>query len=137
MARKKVTEKSLKNLRPFSSEYQSPNRGRKKGSLDRATIARKMLELAANEHNGGLKEFLEKLPETQRGMAKTLHDMMVLGQINSAIEGNTRAAEWLYDQVFGKQAQKQEITGEDGGPIEFRDLTKLSDEELRKIAEGE
>lgn len=32
---------NLQNLKPFTSEYQPANRGRKKGSLNNATVTRK------------------------------------------------------------------------------------------------
>lgn len=44
----------------------------------------------------------------------------------------------LFFEMTGqyKPAGKVEVTGEDGGPIEYRDVNELSDEELARIASG-
>jgi transposase len=65
-----------------------------------------------------------------------------LGNIDiAANEGHWQAAAWKlerrYPQQYGKTVQ--EIQGKDGGPINIKniDVTKLSDDELRRIIEDE
>jgi hypothetical protein len=46
------------------------------------------------------------------------------------------ASEKLQDRAFGRPKQATEITGADGGPVEVsRDLSKLDDGELERLAE--
>jgi len=54
------------------------------------------------------------------------------GEIFSQLRG---ALDDLAKETGGRK-QKTEITGKDGGPIETRELSKLSDEELERIASG-
>ena len=42
----------------------------------------------------------------------------------------------IMDRVAGKATQRQEVTGADGGPVQYEDVTKLSDDELQRIIES-
>jgi hypothetical protein len=53
-------------------------------------------------------------------------------QFKAADDGNPTMLIWLGKQYLG-QADKQEVTGKDGGPIQPFDLTKLSADDLLKL----
>ena len=53
-------------------------------------------------------------------------------QWKTAKAGNPTMQIWLGKQLLG-QADKQELTGRDGGPIQTMDLTRLSDRELQDL----
>lgn len=60
--------------------------------------------------------------------------------VRVATQANSKAHQdrKLFLEMTGqyKPAGKVEVTGEDGGPIEYRDVNELSDEELARIAAG-
>jgi Family of unknown function (DUF5681) len=62
-------------------------------------------------------------PTAIRGLAKIAKD----GESESA-----RVSAWnaLLDRAWGKPVQAHQHTGADGGPIEHRNLTELSDDEI-------
>lgn len=85
------------------------------------------------------KEFRDSITRTEAELAAAT--MLVvrnaaLGNKEAGIAPDWRAAaklnEMRFPQDFGKHAI--EITGKDGGPVEYVDVTKLSDDELRKLA---
>ena len=54
----------------------------------------------------------------------------------TGLSADTSDAKWVLSRI-GKDrgwAERQEITGKDGGPVEHRDVTEYSDEELAAIA---
>lgn len=75
--------------------------------------------------------------ETKDG--KDYGDLVMEVLVKAALKGDMKAMGYILDRVDGKLAQpiKQEISGPDGGPVEIRDdvpdLSKLSDDELRKL----
>lgn len=85
----------------FDVNPQNANRnGRPKGSRNRRTIYR---------------EHLEKL-----GKSGQVVDDIVLAAIDKALAGDINALKELMDSGYGKVADKQEISGPDGSPIETR-----------------
>ena len=83
------------NLIPFKKgESGNPN-GRPKGSLNRATVARKWLEV------------MEKITNPITGSKEQLsqEDAITLAQINKARKGDTNAYRALMDSVYGKAPQ--------------------------------
>lgn len=96
------------NLRPkpFTSENQPANRGRKKGVPNRATVYKKILEAKTSV----------KLPDGSEKVL-TLYEAIALGQARSAMKGNTKAWQEIQDSIHGKITEKHEHTGADGGPI--------------------
>ena len=57
-----------------------------------------------------LNELMTKvLSEEKQGM--TAAEAILRGQINKAVKGDTRAAEWLFDRGFGKLLQEVKQSG--------------------------
>lgn len=107
---------SLKNITDNQikpGETRNP-RGRPAGWRDPATLIRAILGLKLAKHTTLYKTFVENLPEEQQKFVATLEDGMVLGQVLSAMEGNTNAAKWLIDRAYGPQVQKVAQTTADG-----------------------
>ena len=95
-----MNEKSLNNLKKFSSEYQPEKNGRNKGSKNRSTIARKWLEV-----NQSLKNPLTGDQETM-----SQEDLMTLALIKKAREGDVSAYKALMDSGYGAPLQQIEQT---------------------------
>lgn len=53
-----------------------------------------------------------------------------------ALAGDHQARKWLSDYLMGPPVQRQEVTGADGGPVEFRHIQDLTDADLERIASG-
>jgi hypothetical protein len=88
----------------------TPGAGRPKGSQNRATIVRKWLDLSTE---------IEKEGEVVGASGKkgTIEDRVVLAQVRRAIvDGDTKAAEFLFDAVFGKIPQAHKVGGDDENP---------------------
>jgi hypothetical protein len=95
-----MNEKSLNNLKKFSSEYQPEKNGRNKGSKNRSTIARRWLEV-----NQSLKNPLTGEQETM-----SQEDLMTLALIKKAREGDVTAYKALMDSGYGAPLQQIEQT---------------------------
>jgi hypothetical protein len=103
------------NLRPkpFTSENQPANRGRKKGVPNRATVYKRLLNVKTKV----------KLPD---GDTKelTLYEAIALGQAQSAMKGNTNAWKEIQDTLHGKMADTLNINVSDLTDEELEALTK-------------
>lgn len=84
--------------KPFTSENQPENRGRKKGVPNRATVYKKILET---------KMKVTMPDKTQKTM--TLYEAVALGQVQSAMKGNTNAWKEIQDSIHGKIVDNQKI----------------------------
>ena len=56
--------------------------------------------------------------------------------IARAEEGDVPALREVADRMDGKPTQQTELTGANGGPVEFKRAEQLSDDELAAIAAG-
>ena len=67
----------------------------------------------------------------------TYGDALAFAQFRSAIKGKADAAREIREAVEGRTAQRLELTGAEGGPIQHEavDLSGLSDEELDQLDE--
>jgi len=83
----------LANLRPFTSENQPKNRPSRKGIPNRATVFKELLEMKVDVAD----------PETGTKKKVTLYEAAALGQIKSAMTGNTPAWKEIQDTLHGKQ----------------------------------
>lgn len=99
---------------PFTSENQPANRGRKKGVPNRATVYKKILAMKTKATDGTGKE-----------VTLSMYEAIALGQARSAMEGNTNAWKEIQDSLHGKIADKSEITGKDGGPVETKFVVEV------------
>lgn len=95
----------LENLTPMKPGETLNPKGRPKGSRNRGTIIREAFEMLEGDHEG------KKIPSELA---------VVLKQVKKALGGDLRATEWLYDGKYGKIPNKQEHSGEEGGPIRFQ-----------------
>lgn len=69
-----------------------------------------------------------KNPVTKKDEKMTVEDTVILALINEARKGNVQAIKEVQDTIYGKIADKQELTGANGGPVETRIiLPKLDD----------
>lgn len=102
-----------KNVKPHEySPGQSGNpAGRPKGSRNRATVMRELLELHESMKN----------PIT--GMTENLSQEYIisLAQIAKARKGDTHAYKAVMDSAYGSPLQKQEVTTEDHIVLRFTD----------------
>jgi hypothetical protein len=90
--------------KPFTSENQPANRGRKKGVPNRATVYKRLLKLKKEVED----------PETGEPIKIPLYEAAALGQILAAAGGNTQAWKEIQDSLHGPIAQKHEVGGPDG-----------------------
>lgn len=87
--------------KPFTTENQPKVRGgRVKGTPNRSTVYKRILDT----------KMKIKLPDgTQKTM--TLYEAVALGQVQSAMKGNTNAWKEIQDSIHGKITDKIETTG--------------------------
>ena len=69
------------------------------------------------------------------GLEGTKRDALTLAQITKAGKGDTDAFRIIRDTIGEKPAEQVELGGMADRPIETIDLTKLSDDELRRLAQ--
>lgn len=95
-----MNEKSLNNLKKFSSEYQPEKNGRSKGAKNRSTIARLWLETTQKAKN----------PIT--GVEETLsqEDLGTLAMVKKMRDGDVSAYKALMDSGYGAPVQQIEQT---------------------------
>ena len=93
-------ENSKKNLIPFKKGQSGNPTGRKKGSKNRSTLAKKWLEVNQKAFNDitGLEEVL------------TQEDLMTLAQIKKAKDGDVNAYKAIMDSAFGSPVQQIDQT---------------------------
>lgn len=127
--KKKMHPNSLANLRPITAENQPAGRGRRKGSRNRATIIKQWMNTKIEIDN-------PENPNAGEKVTVTLYDAAALGLFEAAIGGSVAAFQEIQNTLFGKLADKQELTGKDGGPITVKDIQKMSDEELAAIVQN-
>jgi len=116
-------KKSLNNLIPFEKGHKKVG-GRKKGTLNQATLLKKFID----------KDFTYKNPLTDIEEKKKVSEWINLALVAQAIEGNIRAIKVIYDRIDGKVTT--EVKGKVDIDLTVEELEKMSDEELRKIAYG-
>jgi hypothetical protein len=105
-----ANEQNLKP-KPFTSENQPPNRGRKKGVPNRATVLKRWASVKLELTN----------PVTKEKQKGTVEDEVVLALISKARKGDVPAIREFLDSLYGKAAQP--LTGEGGeGPVQHRVL---------------
>ena len=93
---------SKKDLIPFKPGQSGNPNGRPKGSLNRATIAKKWLEVMQDSKNPISGE-VEKLSQA---------DLMTLALIHKARKGDVSAYKQLMDSAFGLPQQNVNVTEE-------------------------
>lgn len=99
------------NLKPFSKEHQPTNRKSRKGVPNRATVFKKWLETKINIDD----------PNTGKKVKVTLLEAAALGQIQSAMDGNTSAWKEIQDTLHGKLEDKVKAEVETKIIVEYAD----------------
>ena len=95
-------EKSRKNLKKFTSEYQPKKKGRPKGSVS-----------LTNE----IKKVLESVDENSQ---KSVAELFATAVLKQAMKGNPACLKEVMERVDGKVTDKIEHTGKDRGPLTFK-----------------
>jgi hypothetical protein len=91
---------NIKNLTPFTSEYQPEHNGRPKGSRNRSTIVREWLAV----------EQVVKNPITGEKETLDQSDMMTLALISKARKGDVQAYKELMQYLpYGENTTENEI----------------------------
>jgi hypothetical protein len=100
------------NLKMFSSSYQPKKNGRPKGTLNRATIAKRWLNTLENVKNpmNGEMQFL------------TQEDIMTLSLVRKARNGDVQAYKALMDSAYGAPKDTIDVTQNEGFSIDFKEL---------------
>lgn len=89
------------NLKPFKEGESGNPAGRPKGSRNRSTIVREILELMEKVKN----------PITNEEQQLTQEEIMTLAVLSRARKGDVRAYEALMNSGYGQPKQQTEITG--------------------------
>lgn len=100
----------IENLKHFSKENQPTKRGRNPGVPNRATVFKRLLAIKIDIPD----------PANQaKTLNVTLHEAAAMGQIEAAMNGNPSAYRVIEEALFGKLAEKTELTGADGQPLQI------------------
>lgn len=102
------------NLKPFKKGQSGNPNGRPKGKLNRATIAKKWLEIN------------EKIKNPITGEYETLsqEDIITLGLLKKARKGDVGAYKALMDSGYGKLKDFVDINSSEGFSIDFKEIIK-------------
>jgi hypothetical protein len=95
------------NLIPFKKGQSGNPKGKEKGTRNRATIFRELMEIETITFN----------PLTGKKEKMQVQDQMALKQIEKSLEGDTPAFKECFDSLHGKLNDKVEHTGKDGEPL--------------------
>ena len=93
-----------------------------------AEVARAILD--SPERDPGMLALLQEI-----GLDGTTRDTMTFAQILRAVKGDPDSFRLIRDTVGEKPREELEIGGLADRPIQTIDLSKLSDDELRRLAE--
>lgn len=97
--KRKTSEKSLANLKPFQKGKSGNPNGKEKGTLNRSTLLKKWL--AVEGENG------------------TVEDDVILALIREATKGNVKAIQEIQDSVYGKIKDELEANATVKVEVEF------------------
>ena len=126
--------------KPFTSDQSHLTEAKKK-AWAKKKLLKDLLGIVTSGKLGNSTQDYRKLASDFFGIKEDKVDVKMImdfRQIEKAIlKGDTLAYQAVMDRAYGKPKQVSEISGIDGKPIQTAsvDLSKLSDEELRAIAE--
>ena len=127
---------NTQGIKPYEfKKGQSGNpKGKPKGIRNRATIARKILDMVGILPEKAFAKLKELYPSIEKNM--TVEEIMSITMANKAIsKGDHNAYNALMDSGHGKAPQAHELTGADGGPIQTQEILskdQLVDEAKRR-----
>ncbi len=108
-------EQARKNKAPHWVKGQSGNpAGYPKGQKHRATILKELMDVILKQ-NG--KPVANPLDPTESKI--TIEKAMQVKMIEKALKGDLNAYQLIMDTVYGKLADKTELTGADGQPLAY------------------
>lgn len=114
-------KKSKNNLKPFSSDYQPKNRGRKKGPVSIVAAWKKVLA------------------EIDPASGKQIVELLAISDIQRAMKGDSTISKEMLNRIDGKVPERPEHTGQKK-PIKFTVVyedEKSVDDEDEKIVDDE
>ncbi|CCH01940.1 hypothetical protein FAES_3934 [Fibrella aestuarina BUZ 2] len=127
----------------FSSDNQPEDSPRNTGPISKylreigdATELVMTLKITKPDKNGvpTTKESTHRI-ETIGGA--TIKKMLATRLYQQAINGDTTAAKIILDRTEGRVPQQLNLGNSDGSPLDIRDMSSLTIEQLRAIANGE
>ena len=107
-----MNEKSLNNLKKFSSDYQPKKNGRTKGSRNRSTIVKEVLQMLSKEDN----------PLTGKEEWLTNEQRMTISILLKALKGDVNAYKALMDSAYGTAKDTVDINSNEKRSIDFKHL---------------
>ncbi len=114
-----VTEKQLKNLKPFKKGVSGNPKGKPKGAKGFAATLRKIMDIESLSEDILAGEN-RKMSNSEKMMIK-LYDIATTDHKKNK---DLKAMEMIMDRLEGKPVQKQEITGADGDALLVEEITK-------------
>ena len=124
-------------------QWQAGQSGNPKGRPPKARALTDILERAgAKTVTITLPDGTEKKLSGRRFLAQAVWELVTTGRVTYATGKQATAdpaawldtVKWLYAHIDGAPKQSVEMGGPDGGPIQFKRVEDLSDDELASIA---
>ena len=115
-------------------EIRNPT-GRPKGVESHQTKIKRLLQISIK-----IEDPFSSMPVGKRPIVNlTAHEIIVIAQIQKAMQGDTAAAEWLHARAWGKMVQTQQISVNEGHNLRYQQIENFSDfkEALSEIEEEE
>ena len=120
----------------FSSENQPKMNGRPKGSSNRSTLVRVLLDMPSEFPERNYEQLKKLFPDIEKRM--TVEEVGSIMQLARMVgKGDTNAYKALMDSTYGKPKRSIVLTEDSSGSIPNElDYSKLSDEQLLNIIAG-
>lgn len=123
-------QKATQRMPPIETRFKKGQSGNPKGKIagtkNRATIARKVLEMRGALPEEAMKKLKNLFPDIKNDM--TIEELMTIKMVGEAItKGDTQAYKVVMDSGYGSPSQA--ITGDNGGPVQFEEVRKITDKE--------
>jgi len=115
--KKRMTQAQLDNLKKGKKDWvkgQSGNpKGKAPGTLNRSTILKRYLEATFKTDDGKTRA----QPFGIDGRPITVAEALEMALIKKGLSGNVEALKMIKDDMYGKLADKTELTGADGSAL--------------------
>ena len=131
---KKVSKKSLANLKPFEKGHKHTSKPRRK-LVQTKTIIRELLECDSYHSIVKNKGLIKELETKFEGKKLNGRELIVIGQICKALQGDTPAFNALLDRMEGKPLQVNENINTDVSYVDF--LKRITSEDWDDESEND